>query len=95
MLPTDLIHDPSDYAVIRARLARPFLEHKADLGVPVVNDAEIVRRVDEITASLWGQSGMALRRVTCIGYGATTGSPRWLTDCWACGPGSGSTAKGG
>ena len=62
MLPTDLIRDPAspDDAPVRARLARAYLEHKAELGLPVEDDAEIVRRVDEITALLWDR--MALRK---------------------------------
>ena len=53
MLPTDLILDPCSprFAAIRTRLARAYLEHKTDLGVPVA-DAEIVYRVDEITILL-------------------------------------------
>ena len=64
MLPTDLIHDPSsfDSAVVRARLARAYLEHKAELGMPITDDAEIVRRVDEITILLCDRSGRALRK---------------------------------
>lgn len=64
MLPTDLIRDPSspDYSAIRARLVRAYLENKADLGVPVTDDAEIVRRVDEITILLFNRSGMASRK---------------------------------
>ena len=50
-----------DLAPIRTRLARAYLEHKADLGVPLAHDAEIVKWVDEITALLWDRAGTALR----------------------------------
>ena len=69
MLPTDLIPDPSSprFAAIRTRLARAYLEHKTDLGMPVA-DAEIVHRVDEITILLIHGAGMAIR----------TKDTRWL-----------------
>ena len=63
MLPTDLAPDPcSPFAAgIRTKLARAFLDHKDDLGVPLVDDAEIVRHVDEIAAVLFHTAGIALR----------------------------------
>ena len=62
MLPIDLIPDPSSpkFAAIRTRLALAYLEHKAELGVPIA-DAEIVHRVDEITILLIHGAGMAVR----------------------------------
>jgi hypothetical protein len=66
MLPTDTC--PQELAPIRAQLARAFLEHKADLGVPLADDAKIVNRVDEITALLFDSAGRALR----------TNNQRWL-----------------
>jgi hypothetical protein len=63
MTPTERLpdlHDPQ-FAPIRTRLARAYLEHKGDLGVPLTDDAEIVARVDEITALIFEMSGKALR----------------------------------
>jgi hypothetical protein len=34
----------------QARLARAYLEHKVDLGVPNASDEAVLARVDEITA---------------------------------------------
>jgi hypothetical protein len=48
-------------APITTRLARAFLEHKADLGVPIADDAEIVARVDEIKAHHGNEAEMDLR----------------------------------
>jgi len=63
MLPTDLIPDARSprFAAIRTSLARAFLAHKDDLGMPLVDDAEIVKRVDEIAALLFDAAGKALR----------------------------------
>jgi hypothetical protein len=49
------------FAPLKARLARVYLEHKDDLGVPLADDAEIVAHVDEITALLFDRAGKALR----------------------------------
>ena len=48
------IRDLSDpeFGLIKARLARAYLEHKGDLGVLLTDDAEIIALVDEITALL-------------------------------------------
>ena len=48
-------------ATIRTRLARAYLEHKADLGLPWEDDAKIVANVDEITQVLFSASANALR----------------------------------
>ena len=58
------IRDLSDpeFAPIKARLARAYLEHKGDLGVLLTDDAEIVAHVDEITALLlaaWARASLA------------------------------------
>jgi hypothetical protein len=50
-----------EFAPIKARFARAYLEHKDDLGVPLTDDAEIVARVDEITALLFAASIKAWR----------------------------------
>jgi hypothetical protein len=51
--PTDLpnLGDP-EFAPIKARLTRAYLDHKADMGVPNASDESIVSHVDEITAVL-------------------------------------------
>jgi hypothetical protein len=50
-----------EFAPIKTRLARVYLEHKEDLGVPLADDAEIVARVDEITILLFAASIEAWR----------------------------------
>jgi hypothetical protein len=59
---TDLIRDPRapEFAAIRSRLAAAYLEHKDDLGVSL-DDAEIIKRIDEITALLFAGSAKAIR----------------------------------
>jgi hypothetical protein len=49
------------FATIRSRLAAAYLEHKDDLGVSL-NDAETIKRVDEITALLFAGSAKANRK---------------------------------
>jgi hypothetical protein len=44
-----------------ARLARAYLEHKADLGLIWDDETEIVSHVDQITAELFSASAEALR----------------------------------
>ena len=39
-----------EFAPIKTRLARAYLEHKADIGAPHASDQAILDRVDEITA---------------------------------------------
>jgi hypothetical protein len=58
----------AEFAPIKARLSRAFLDHKADLGVPLVDDAEIVKHVEEITILLIDRTGIAL----------ATGNLAWL-----------------
>src|SRR5262249_35225427 len=62
MPPIDLtdINNP-EFAPIRAQLARTYLKHKDDLGVPFADDADIVEHVDDITVLLFAASGKALR----------------------------------
>ena len=50
-----------EFAPIKARLARAYLEHKADLGVPDATDEAVLARVDEITAILFASSVRAWR----------------------------------
>ena len=50
-----------EFAPIKARLARAYLEHKADLGVPDATDEAVLARVDEITAIFFASSGRAGR----------------------------------
>jgi hypothetical protein len=44
--------DAPEFAPIKTKLALAFIDHKADLGVD--SDREIVERVDDITAILFG-----------------------------------------
>ena len=57
------VHDLSDpeFGPIKARLARAYLEHKGDLGVPLADDADIIAMVDEITALLLAAAVQASR----------------------------------
>ena len=43
-----------EFAAIKSRLARAYLDHKADIGAPHATDEAIVERTDEITALLLG-----------------------------------------
>ena len=55
------LSDP-EFGLIKARLARAYLEHKGDLGVLLTEDSEIIALVDEITALLlaaWFQASLA------------------------------------
>lgn len=53
-------NDPTS-ATTRARLARAYLEHKADLGLTWDDETKIVSHVDEITEVLFSASAEALR----------------------------------
>jgi hypothetical protein len=68
-LTADFIRHPRapEFAAIRSRLAAAYLEHKNDLGESLDN-IEIIKRVDEITALLFAGSAKALR----------TNNQRWL-----------------
>ena len=61
-LTPDFIRHPRapEFAAIRSRLAAAYLEHNDDLGVSL-DDAEIIKRVDEITALLFAGSVKANR----------------------------------
>jgi hypothetical protein len=50
-----------EFAPIKARLARAYLSHKDDLGVPNASDEAVLARVDEITAILFAASVRAWR----------------------------------
>jgi len=43
-----------EFAPLRARLVRVYLDHKAALSVPQASDEEIADHVDEITGELFG-----------------------------------------
>ena len=65
-----------EFAPIKARLVRAYLEHKADIGAPDATDQDILDNVDDITALMLGALGraMAERRHTWLQhYG-------WFTD---------------
>jgi len=61
-LVADFIRHPRapEFAAIRSRLAAAYLEYKDDLG-DSLDDAEIIKRVDEITALLFAGSAKATR----------------------------------
>jgi hypothetical protein len=54
--------DAAEFAPIRADLARLFLEHKAELGLGGWTDDQIVAKVSDITAALFGCGQVALQR---------------------------------
>ena len=65
-----------EFAAIKSRLARAYLDHKADIGAPHATDQDILDHVDDITALMLGALGraMAERRHTLLQhYG-------WFTD---------------
>jgi hypothetical protein len=51
--------DAPEFAPIKARLARLYLSHKADLGVAYRDDADIADKVDDITWLLLDRLGRA------------------------------------
>jgi hypothetical protein len=59
---TETVVDLSDpaFAPIKARLARTYLQHKADLGVADVSDVAILQRIDGITLTLLQAVGRAV-----------------------------------
>ena len=61
--------DSPEFAPIRARLARAYLEHKADIGAAHADDTEIVARVDAISEVMFAAMKRAL----------TTRHKPWLT----------------
>jgi hypothetical protein len=64
------------FAPIKTRLAKAYLDHKADIGAPHATDQDILDHVDDITALMLGALGraMAERRHTWLQhYG-------WFTD---------------
>ena len=50
-----------EFAAIKSRLARAYLEHKADLGVADATDEAVLACVDKITAILFASSVRAWR----------------------------------
>jgi hypothetical protein len=70
-----------EFTPIKNRLARVYLEHKEDLGVPLADDAEIVARVDEITLLLFAASIEAGAPTTSAGRSAITGFLRSWPTC--------------
>jgi hypothetical protein len=77
-----------EFAPIKARFARAYLEHKADLSVPNASDEAVLARVAEITLLLFAASVRAWRvddqrwreRYHGRAAGRRAGSTaRWLT----------------
>jgi hypothetical protein len=65
-----------EFAPIKARLVRAYLEHKADIGAPDATDQDILDNVDDITALMLGALGRAMterRHAWLQHYG-------WFTD---------------
>jgi hypothetical protein len=64
-----------EFAAIKSRLARAYLDNKADIGAPHATDQDILDQVDDITALMFGALGraMAERRHTWLQhYGWST-----------------------
>ena len=74
MLTPDSLNDAA-FAPIRARLARVYMEHKADLGVPDASDDDVLRNVDDITLTLMRGVGQAILQ----GDEAFLEKYRWFT----------------
>ena len=66
-----------EFAPIKARFARAYLEHKADLGVPNASGEAVLARVDEITAILFASSVRAWRTDDHAGRSAMAGLQRY------------------
>jgi glutamyl-tRNA reductase len=49
-----------EFAAIKTRLARAYIEHKADIGAPRDTDEAVVERVDEITVLLMSAMARAM-----------------------------------
>jgi hypothetical protein len=65
-----------EFAAVKARLARAFLDHKGDLGALHASDEDIVARADEIAALLMG----ALARAMAQGNARWLAQYAWFTD---------------
>ena len=52
--------DSPEFAPVRARLARAYLDHKADIGAAHADDVEIVARVDAISEVMFAAMKRAL-----------------------------------
>ena len=65
-----------EFAPIKTRLARAYLDHKADIGAPHATDQDILDHVDDITALMLGALGRVMaerRHIWLQHYG-------WFTD---------------
>lgn len=65
-----------EFAPIRARPARLYFEHKADLGAADASDEDILQRVGDITLIMLNAVGRAL----LVGDDAFLERNRWFTD---------------
>ena len=65
-----------EFAPIKTRLARAYLDHKADIGAPHATDQDILDHVDDITALMLGALGRWPSAAT-PGCSTTAGSPIW------------------
>ena len=65
-----------EFAAIKSRFARAYLDREADIGAPHATDQDILDHVDDITALMLGALGRAMaerRRTWLQHYG-------WFTD---------------
>ena len=70
------LHRQAEFAPIKSRFARGYLEYKADLGVPDATDEAMLEHVDDMTALMLGALGRAMaehRHTWLQHYG-------WFTD---------------
>jgi hypothetical protein len=74
-----------EFAPIKARFARDYLEHKADIGTPHATDQEILDHVDDITALMLG----------ALGSGRIVQAPRRAAGCSTTSPPCRSTGDQG
>ena len=49
-----------EFAAIKTRLAKAYLDHKADIGAAHATDQDILDHIDDITALMLGALGRAL-----------------------------------
>jgi hypothetical protein len=54
--------DDTEFAGIRADLARLFMQHRADLGIALASDEWIIEHANDLTAALWGLTQHAIDR---------------------------------
>jgi hypothetical protein len=68
--------DSPEFAPIKYRLTRAYLEHRADVVPPHVSDESIILHADDITALLFG----AMARAVAANHGPWFARYAWFTD---------------